>query len=220
LASPQRLIFEGPEDRLMLKKHATAILAVAIAACRLLESQWSDSGVRRRHSVGEYSANVAAALLRLATRFESCGARPLQCRKRFRRDGCDGGDSCLDAARVAQACPESAVAKSSARQSQWRPGQIVIAGARDAVQRAGERAKGSAPNGSCAAGSAPFHCAVDEAAERVSPGARALSRRTLASPVVANVAAEPKRDAAAGESRRLSSGSRQSDGKRSSGACV
>jgi [acyl-carrier-protein] S-malonyltransferase len=56
-----RLIFEGPDDQLTLTENTQpAILAVSIAASRLLESRGMTPAFVAGHSLGEYSANVAA----------------------------------------------------------------------------------------------------------------------------------------------------------------
>jgi [acyl-carrier-protein] S-malonyltransferase len=79
------------------------------------------------------------------------------------------------------------------------PGQVVIAGHADAVARAGERAKAlGAKRVIPLAVSAPFHSPLMKPAEdRLAPELRALDARPPRVPVVANVDAEPKRDAAA-----------------------
>ena len=95
--------------------------------------------------------------------------------------------------------PRRPTAKSSAPANLNGAGQVVIAGARDAVRRAGERAKAlGAKRVIPLPVSAPFHCALMKPAEeRLAPELRALSTRDPRVPVVANVDAEPKRDAAA-----------------------
>jgi [acyl-carrier-protein] S-malonyltransferase len=76
-------------------------------------------------------------------------------------------------------------------------GQVVIAGATGAVQRAGERAKAlGAKRVIPLAVSAPFHCALlKPAEERLEPELRTLAVQNPRVPVIANVDAEPKRDA-------------------------
>ena len=55
------LCFEGPEDRLMLTENTQpAILAVSVAACRVAESRGVRAAFAAGHSLGEYSAHVAA----------------------------------------------------------------------------------------------------------------------------------------------------------------
>src|SRR5262245_43236166 len=62
-----RLCFEGPEDRLLLTENTQpAILAVSVAACRLVESQGGRASYAAGHSLGEYSAYVAAGTLSFA----------------------------------------------------------------------------------------------------------------------------------------------------------
>jgi [acyl-carrier-protein] S-malonyltransferase len=77
-------------------------------------------------------------------------------------------------------------------------GQVVIAGAKDAVARAGERAKAlGAKRVIPLSVSAPFHCALMKPAEeRLAPELRALPTADPRVPIVANVDAEPKRAAA------------------------
>jgi [acyl-carrier-protein] S-malonyltransferase len=77
------------------------------------------------------------------------------------------------------------------------PGQVVIAGHADAVARASDRAKDlGAKRAIPLAVSAPFHCALMKPAEdRLAPELRALPTSDPKIPVVANVDAEPKRDA-------------------------
>jgi [acyl-carrier-protein] S-malonyltransferase len=68
LGSPlSRLCFEGPEDQLLLTENAQpAILAVSVAACRLIESRGVQAAFAAGHSLGEYSAHVAAGTLSFA----------------------------------------------------------------------------------------------------------------------------------------------------------
>ena len=59
-----RIIFEGPEDQLTLTEHAQpAILAVSVAACRVLAAHGIEPALVAGHSLGEYSAHVAAGTL-------------------------------------------------------------------------------------------------------------------------------------------------------------
>jgi len=103
----------------------------------------------------------------------------------------------LDAAAVAQACEEAAQGEVVSPANMNMPGQVVIAGATAAVARAGERAKAlGAKRVVPLPVSAPFHCAMMKPAEdRLEPVLRALTVHDPRVPVVANVDAEPKRDA-------------------------
>ncbi|HEY3043893.1 MAG TPA: ACP S-malonyltransferase [Vicinamibacterales bacterium] len=196
-----RLIFDGPEDRLMLTENTQpAILAVSTAACRLLESRGLTPAFVAGHSVGEYSANVAAGTFGFGD-----ALRIVRRRGRYMQEAVPVGEGAmaailgLDAAKVAQACAESAGGDIVSPANLNGAGQVVIAGARDAVRRAGERAKAlGAKRVIPLPVSAPFHCAMMKPAEdRLAPELRALSIQNPRVPVVANVDAEPKRDAAA-----------------------
>ena len=193
-----RLIFDGPEDRLMLTENTQpAILAVSTAACRLLESRGLTPSYVAGHSVGEYSANVAAGTFG----FDDA-LRIVRRRGRYMQEAVPVGEGAmaavlgLDAEKVAQACAESAEGEVVSPANLNGAGQVVIAGARDAVRRAGERARALGARRVVALPvSAPFHCALMKPAEeRLAPELRALSARNPRVPVIANVDAEPKRD--------------------------
>jgi len=193
-----RLIFDGPEDRLMLTENTQpAILAVSTAACRLLESRGLTPSYVAGHSVGEYSANVAAGTFGFGD-----ALRIVRRRGRYMQEAVPVGEGAmaavlgLDPEKVAQACAESAGGEVVSPANLNGAGQVVIAGARDAVKRAGERARALGARRVVALPvSAPFHCALMKPAEeRLAPELRALSARNPRVPIVANVDAEPKRD--------------------------
>jgi [acyl-carrier-protein] S-malonyltransferase len=104
----------------------------------------------------------------------------------------------LDAAAVAQACADAAEGDVVSPANLNGAGQVVIAGTRDAVRRAGERAKAAGAKRVLPLPvSAPFHCALMKPAEeRLEPELRALAVSDPRVPIVANVDAQPKRDAA------------------------
>jgi [acyl-carrier-protein] S-malonyltransferase len=196
-----RLIFEGPEDRLMLTENTQpAILAVSTAACRLLESRGVTPAYVAGHSVGEYSANVAAGTFGFGD-----ALRIVRRRGRYMQEAVPVGEGAmaavlgLEAGKVAQACAESAEGEIVSPANLNGAGQVVIAGAREAVRRAGERARAlGARRVVPLPVSAPFHCAMMKPAEvRLAPELRALSTRNPRVPVIADWDAEPKRDAAA-----------------------
>ena len=201
LAEPLgRLIFEGPEDRLTLTENAQpAILAVSIAAYRLLESRGITPAYVAGHSLGEYSANVAAGTFAFA---DALGI--VRRRGRYMQEAVPVGEGAmaailgLDSAAVVQACAEAADGEVVAPANVNGGGQVVIAGTAAAVRRAGERAKAhGAKRVIPLSVSAPFHCALLKPAEdRLAPELRALPREDPRVPIVANVDGEPKRDAA------------------------
>jgi [acyl-carrier-protein] S-malonyltransferase len=195
-----RLCFEGPEDQLTLTENTQpAILTVSIAACRLLAAEGVRPDFVAGHSLGEYSANVAAGTIR----FEDA-VRIVRRRGRYMQEAVPVGAGAmaavlgLDAAAVDAACREAAQGGVVSPANLNGAGQVVIAGSADAVARAGERAKArGAKRVVPLPVSAPFHCALMKPAEeRLAPELRALAVQDPRVPIVANVDAEPKRSAA------------------------
>jgi [acyl-carrier-protein] S-malonyltransferase len=196
-----RLCFEGPEERLTLTENTQpAILAVSIAAFRLLRSLGLEPAFVAGHSLGEYSANVAAGTMTFAD-----GLRIVRRRGRLMQEAVPVGEGAmavilgLGAPEVTRACADAAEGDVVSPANFNGPGQIVIAGGREAVRRAGERAKAlGARRVIPLPVSAPFHCALMKPAEeRLAPELRALAVQDPAVPVVANVDAEPKRQSRA-----------------------
>jgi len=198
-----RVIFEGPEDRLRLTENTQpAILAVSVAGYRLLQARGVDPSFVAGHSLGEYSANVAAGTFSFAD-----ALRLVRRRGQYMQEAVPVGTGAmaavigLDAAAVVRACDEAAreTGQVVSAANLNGAGQVVIAGTGDAVARAGERATAlGARRVLPLPVSAPFHCALMKPAEdRLAPELRALSVHNPRVPVVANVDAEPKRSAAA-----------------------
>jgi [acyl-carrier-protein] S-malonyltransferase len=196
-----RLCFEGPEDQLRLTQNTQpAILTVSVAAYRLLASKGFQPAFVAGHSLGEYSAHVAAGTLSFAD-----AVRTVRTRGRLMQEAVPVGEGAmaaimgLDAATIAKVCEEAAEGQVVSPANMNMPGQVVIAGARDAVARAGERAKAAgAKRVVPLAVSAPFHCALMKPAEeRLEPILRALPVSDPRVPVDANVDAEPKRQGTA-----------------------
>ncbi len=195
-----RIIFGGPEDQLTLTENTQpAILAVSTAAARYLTSRGLAPAFVAGHSLGEYSANVAAGTFAFGDALQL-----VQRRGRYMQEAVPVGAGAmaailgLDAEKVAQACTEAADGDVVSPANMNGGGQVVIAGARDAVARAGERAKALGARRVIALPvSAPFHCALMKPAElRLAPELRALRAQSPRVPIVANVDAELKRDAA------------------------
>ena len=193
-----RLCFEGPEDTLMLTENTQpAILTVSVAAYRLLSANGLEPAFAAGHSLGEYSAHVAAGTLSFPD-----AVRMVRRRGRYMQEAVPVGEGAmaailgLDAEEVARACEEVADGEVVAPANLNGPGQVVIAGATAAVRRAGERAKArGAKRVIPLPVSAPFHCALMKPAEdRLGPELRGLETRHPRVPIVANVDAEPKRD--------------------------
>ena len=199
-----QLCFEGPEDRLLLTENTQpAILATSVAAWRLLESEGIRASFAAGHSLGEYSAHVAAGTLSFAD-----ALRTVRRRGRYMQEAVPVGEGAmaailgLDAQAVAAACADAEREQAGrvvAPANLNAPGQVVIAGHAGAVSRAGALAKERGAKRVIPLNvSAPFHCPLMKPAEdRLAPELRALHASDPAIPVVANVDAEPKRQAAA-----------------------
>jgi [acyl-carrier-protein] S-malonyltransferase len=197
-----RLCFEGPESQLVLTEHTQpAILAVSVAAARLLDERGLRPVFVAGHSLGEYAAHVVAGTFAFK---DALGI--VRRRGRYMQEAVPVGAGSmaailgLDADRVAEACAQAAEGEVVSPANLNAPGQVVIAGTTAAVERAGARARAlGARRVIPLKVSAPFHCALlRPAEERLAPELRALSTSDPAVPVVANVDAEPKRTAQAG----------------------
>lgn len=193
------LIFNGPADRLTLTENAQpAILTASTAAYRLLASRGIQPQQVAGHSLGEYSAHVAAGTLDFAD-----AVRLVRHRGRYMQEAVPVGTGAmaailgLDAEKVEQACAEAAEGDVVSPANLNAPGQVVIAGAAAAVARAVARAKAlGAKRAIPLQVSAPFHCALMKPAEvRLTPELRAVATSSPRVPVVANVDAQPKLDA-------------------------
>ena len=195
------LIFNGPAERLTLTENTQpAILTMSVAVWRVLHERGLSPAFVAGHSLGEYSAHVAAGTLAFAD-----AVRLVRNRGRYMQEAVPVGQGAmaailgLDEAGVTQACLDAAQGEVVSPANLNGPGQIVIAGSAAAVARASERAKAlGAKRVIPLQVSAPFHCALMKPAEeRLAPELRAAAAHDPRVPVVANVDAEPKRTAAA-----------------------
>jgi [acyl-carrier-protein] S-malonyltransferase len=199
--SLSKLCFEGPEAELTLTANAQpAILATSVAALRALQAR---SPVRplavAGHSLGEYSALVAAGAFGLAD-----AIRLVHLRGKFMQDAVPAGLGAmaailgLSADDVAAACREAAGAEVVSPANLNGGGQVVIAGHKGAVDRACVAAKTRGAKRTIPlAVSAPFHCALMQpAADRLASELARVDVRAPEVPVVSNVEATPNQDAA------------------------
>ena len=195
-----RLCFEGPDDQLRLTENTQpALLTTSIAAARLLDARGIRPAVMAGHSLGEYSAHVAAGTFSIAD-----AVRIVRRRGRYMQEAVPVGTGAmaavlgLDRDLVAQACAEAAEGEVVSPANLNAPGQVVISGTSGGVLRAGERARAlGARRVVPLPVSAPFHCALMRPAEeRLAPELRAMAVSTPRVPVVANVDAQMKTDAA------------------------
>ena len=196
-----RLCFEGSEDDLARTEITQpAVLTVSIAALRALESRGVRASGAAGHSLGEYSAHVAARTIA----FEDA-VRAVHLRGRFMQEAVPLGVGAmaailgLDRESIERICSEVAEGEVVSPANLNGGGQIVIAGHAGAVSRASAKAlEAGARRAVPLAVSAPFHCALMEPArERLRPVLEAMPFRDPEVPVYTNVDAEPVRSGGA-----------------------
>jgi [acyl-carrier-protein] S-malonyltransferase len=187
--------FEGTDhDLAQTETTQPAILTVSVAAVRALESRGLTPAASAGHSLGEYSAHVAAGTLRFRD-----AVRAVRQRGRFMQEAVPEGEGAmaavigLDREVVSRICEESAQDEVVVPANFNGPRQIVIAGHAGAVERAVARAgEAGARKAVRLAVSAPFHCSL------MAPAAARLARmlddvefRDPSVPVFTNVDARP-----------------------------
>jgi [acyl-carrier-protein] S-malonyltransferase len=185
-----QLCFEGPEDRLKLTENTQpALLTVSTAAFAVLqENGWTPHFVAG-HSLGEYSALVAAGSLRFAD-----AVRLVRNRGRYMQEAAPAGVGAMAAilklpeGKLEGVLAEAAQGETVSAANLNTPEQIVIAGHAGAVNRAIELAKAAgARRGVLLPVSAPFHCdLMKPAQERLRADLDATEFRDLACPLVNN----------------------------------
>lgn len=206
-----KLMFEGPAEELTLTANAQpALMAVSIAVLRVLESEAKlDLGKHvafvAGHSLGEYSALAAAGAFGLGD-----AARLLRLRGNAMQKAVPVGEGAMAAllgldlavaqevAAAARVNPETGAREVCDCANDNAPGQVVVSGAKAAVERAVEIAKTKgAKRAMLLPVSAPFHCALMQPAADAM--AEALANVRMAPPripLVANVTASAAHDAA------------------------
>jgi len=194
------LCFDGPEEDLKLTQNTQpAILATSIALFRVLEEKGIRPDFVAGHSLGEYSALVAAGALQLGE-----AAALVRRRGLYMQEAVPVGVGAiaalfgLDLPAVQSVCERAAEGQVVSPANLNSPGQIVIAGNREAVERALVLAKeAGARRAILLQVSAPFHCALMmPAEERLSADLERCSFQNLKCPLVTNVDAEPIRTGA------------------------
>jgi [acyl-carrier-protein] S-malonyltransferase len=199
-------IWEGPGDKLTLTENAQpALMAVSLAALRVLEAEAGfeltrDAAFVAGHSLGEYSALAAAQALTIAD-----AARLLRTRGRAMQKAVPVGAGAMAALvgttldQAAAVAAEVSDAGVCAAANDNGGGQVVLSGAKSAVERAVEIAKEQGVKRAMILPvSAPFHCPLMQPAADVM--AEALSQVEVKRPrvpLVANVLAQPISDPAA-----------------------
>lgn len=200
-----QVCFEGPEDQLKLTEVTQpAILTTSVAAWRVLQSQGITPSYVAGHSLGEYSAHVAAGTLSFAD-----AVRTVRNRGKYMQEAVPVGVGAMAAIlalaveKVQQVCDEAAQGEVCQPANLNSPDQTVISGNKAAVERAADLAKQrGAKRAVMLPVSAPFHCALMQPAQdRLAGDLDALPFHTPQVPVMCNVdatlvtSAERSRDA-------------------------
>jgi [acyl-carrier-protein] S-malonyltransferase len=189
--SISRLCFEGPEEALQLTENTQpAILTTSIAAFRALEGEGIPApAFVAGHSLGEYSALVAAGAISLAD-----AVRTVRARGRYMQEAVPVGTGAMaavlggDRAAIEQVCKEASGDQICSAANINSPNQVVIAGNAEAVDRAMELLKGVAKRVIKLNVSAPFHCSLMKPAQdKLSFELEQLAFNEPKMPVVTNV---------------------------------
>jgi [acyl-carrier-protein] S-malonyltransferase len=190
------LCFDGPEDQLRLTENTQpAIFTASIAAQRVLAERGITSSYVAGHSLGEYSANVAAGTVSFAD-----AVRTVRSRGQYMQEAVPAGEGAMAAIlgmavdEVVKACEDAAsetggVVTAANINS---PSQIAVSGATAAVERAVALAKErGAKKAVMLHVSAPFHCPLMQPAQdRLAELLKALPFADAAVPVVVNIDAK------------------------------
>ncbi len=188
------LCFEGPEERLkMTEVTQPAILTTSVAAWRVLESKGLRPQFVAGHSLGEYSAHVAAETLKFAD-----AVRTVRNRGQYMQAAVPAGEGAMAAVlalpleELKKVCDEAAQGQVCSPANINSPDQVVLSGSKAAVERAAELAKQrGAKRAVMLPVSAPFHCALMQPAQdRLAADLRTLTFHAMQAPLVTNVDAE------------------------------
>jgi [acyl-carrier-protein] S-malonyltransferase len=195
-----RLCFEGPDDDLRLTENTQpALVAVSVAAYRVLRAHGLRPDFVAGHSLGEYSALVAAGSLPFRD-----AVRLVRKRGRFMQEAVPNGVGAMAALlklpleKLEPLLEEAAQGQVVSAANLNSPDQVVIAGHADAVKRAIELAKtAGARRAVLLPVSAPFHCALMKPAQdRMAAELDATAFANLDVPLVNNWQAQPVRTGA------------------------
>jgi [acyl-carrier-protein] S-malonyltransferase len=194
-----KLCFEGPEDELTLTKHTQpAILTTSIAVFRALGELGLGFDVVAGHSLGEWTALVAAGAIEFRD-----AVRLTHLRGMYMQDAVPAGQGAmaavmgLDLAAMRAVCEKASQPGEPVEIANLNgASQIVISGHAAAVDRAVAEAKAAgAKRAVKLAVSAPFHCSLMQpAADQIAAALAGVTITAPRVPVVANVTAEPTQD--------------------------
>lgn len=186
------MCFNGPAEALQLTENTQpAILTTSVAALRAMEAEgFPKADFVAGHSLGEYSALVAAGSLSLTD-----AVKTVRARGRYMQEAVPVGSGAMaailgsDLETVNSACAEAAQGQVCSAANINSPGQIVIAGDAAAIDRATEILKARGAKRAVKLNvSAPFHCALMmPAQDRLAADLNQLQFSDLATPLVTNV---------------------------------
>jgi [acyl-carrier-protein] S-malonyltransferase len=195
-----KLCFDGPEDDLTLTKHTQpAILTTSIAVFRCLQDKGLRFDIVAGHSLGEWSALVAAGALSLRD-----AVKLTHLRGTYMQEAVPVGQGAmaalmgLDLEKTRAVCAECSQPGEPVEPANLNGGgQIVISGHAAAIDRAIPACKAAGAKRAVKLQvSAPFHCSLMQpAAERLAAALADIQISAPSVPVVANVTAEPNGDA-------------------------
>src|SRR5580704_15531839 len=189
-----QLCFDGPEDQLRLPEITQpAILAVSIAALRVLETRIPKPAFVAGHSLGEYSAHVSAGTFAFAD-----AVRAVRNRGKYMQEAVPVGVGAMaailgmDLDKVSALCRDASENEVCAPANINSPEQIVISGNTAAVERAAKLAdERGAKRAKLLPVSAPFHCSLMKPAQdRLENDLKKLARHKPVYPVACNVDAD------------------------------
>lgn len=197
-----QLIWEGPSDDLTLTANTQpALMAVSLAAVAAMKEAGIDvadaAGFVAGHSLGEYSALAAAGSLSIAD-----AARLLRIRGDAMQNAVPVGEGAMAAVlgleleQVEQLAAEASSAGICDVANDNGPGQVVVSGAKEAVEKAAVLAKElGARRALMLPVSAPFHCSLMQpAADRMAEALADVTLNAPCVPLIANVLAAPVSD--------------------------
>jgi len=194
-----QLCFEGPEEKLrMTEITQPAILTASIAAWRVLNEKGIIPSFVAGHSLGEYSAHVAAGTITFAD-----AVRAVRNRGKYMQEAVPVGVGAMaailgmDLEKVTAVCSDASQGEVCDPANINSPDQIVISGHASAVERATKLAdERGAKRAKVLPVSAPFHCSLMKPAQdRLAKDLLAISFQTPDVPVVCNVDAVALQDA-------------------------
>ncbi|SUB17371.1 Malonyl CoA-acyl carrier protein transacylase [Pantoea agglomerans] len=197
-----QLVSQGPAEELNKTwQTQPALLAASVAIYRVWQQQGGEQpALMAGHSLGEYSALVCAGVLNFAD-----AVKLVELRGKLMQEAVPEGTGAmqaiigLDDAAIRKACEESAQGQVVSPVNFNSPGQVVIAGNKEAVERAGAACKAAGAKRALPLPvSVPSHCALMKpAADKLAVALESITFNAPAVPVINNVDVKAETDAAA-----------------------